>query len=171
MGKRCNYEEGTWFLVPLDQHGFVAGVVARASSTSKGILLGYFFPEVHVQQPGLDMLCGLKPGDAREGIRFGDMGLRNGGWPIIGRCSRWSPETWTMPNFVREEPLTGRRYEVFYNPSDPAERLVEQELKTGERKELKRDSLYGHLAVQRYMAHILRGEPRTNLPVDLSRSK
>jgi hypothetical protein len=152
---KFKYEEGTWFLVPLDNRDFVAGVVARSSFISHGILLGYFFSDVYDQLPTLDTLCHLKPRDAQVVIRFGDMGLKNGEWPIVGKCVNWSSKDWAMPSFVREEPLTGRRYEVLYDPNDPAQRLSEQELKVDERKDLGRDSLYGHSAVQRYMAHVL----------------
>jgi hypothetical protein len=152
---KVKYEEGAWFLVPLLHHGFIAGVVARVSSTHKGILLGYFFSDIYVQHPSLDALCSLNPSSAREVIRFGDMGLRNGEWPILGKCANWSSTDWGMPNFVREEPLTKRRYEVFYDSVNPALRLGEKELTAGEGENLKRDSFWGHFAVQRYMAHIL----------------
>jgi hypothetical protein len=153
--RKNKYEEGTWFLVPLHNHGFVAGVVARASASIEGILLGYFFSDVYAQHPSLDDLCKLKPHDAREVIRFGDMGLRNGEWPIIGKCTDWSSKNWDVPNFVRIEPLSGRRHEVFYDLDDPAKQIGERELDVRESKDLKRDQLFGHIAVQRYMAHVL----------------
>lgn len=152
---KYKYEEGTWFLVPLYGYGFVAGVVARASISSKGILLGYFFSEVYAQPPKIGALCKLKPSEACEALVFGDRGLKRGEWPIIGKCADWFARDWGMPNFVRTELLSGRRYEVFYDANDPAKKAGERELKAEECKDLKQDSLFGHIAVQRYISHIL----------------
>jgi hypothetical protein len=168
--RKVGYEEGTWFLVPLIQQGFVPGVVARASSTSKGILLGYFFSDIYSEQPNLSTLCELSPSRAREVLRFGDLGLRGGEWPVIGKCINWSSQDWAIPNFVREELLTGRRYEISYDPDNPAIRVGERKLDPGERQELRRDSLLGHLAVQRYMTHIL-GFEVPPLDIDKLRGK
>lgn len=155
MGRKNKYEEGTWFLVPLYGCVFSAGVVARVSMSSKGVLLGYFFQNVYMRPPGLDELCDLSPEEACEALIFGDMGLKKGEWPILGRCDAWSSEDWHMPKFMRAEPISGRRYEVFYDTNDPAKRLGERELKYGEYVNLKNDSLFGHIAVQRYISHVL----------------
>lgn len=152
---KSEYEEGTWFLVPINRSGFIAGVVARMSESSEEVLLGYFFQKFYTQYPDLDELCMLRPSDACETIRFGGMGLRNGEWPIIGKCLGWSSKDWTMPKFIRIDPLSGRRYEVSYNPDDPAKESGVRELYGSECTDLKRDRFSGHLAVERYMAHIL----------------
>jgi Immunity protein 26 len=102
------YSEGSVFLVPLRQGGYARGVVARAGAKGKD-LLGYFFGP-RIESIGAIALDDLNPAGAGLRIRFGDLGLINGAWPILGRIPNWNRAKWPMPEFVRRDPLF--RYEA-----------------------------------------------------------
>src|SRR6476660_1809183 len=97
------YSEGSVFMVPLRKGGYARGVVARASDEGKGIF-GYFFgPRIpSIEDVPLDDLV---PFNSITRIMFGDLGLINGSWPIVGRVPNWSRSQWSMPDFVRRDPL------------------------------------------------------------------
>ncbi|MBF4045284.1 Imm26 family immunity protein [Burkholderia pseudomallei] len=153
--KRVKYEEGTWFALPVGEGGFAAGVIARSSRTSRGILFGYFFPHVYKSAPDIGELCKLRPSDAIATIRFGDMGLIREEWTVIGKCESWKREEWAIPAFLRTEPITSRAYEVHYDPDDPAKRIGERLLHDGDARPRERPGLFGDQAVERYVSHLL----------------
>jgi hypothetical protein len=97
------YSEGTLFFVPLRTGGFARGVVARCSREGK-VIWGYFFgpllPTTDVAEP-----VTLNPKDAILCLMFGDLGLINGKWPILGKIANWIRSEWPMPIFVRKDPL------------------------------------------------------------------
>jgi hypothetical protein len=113
------YTEGTLFFVPLRNGGYARGVVARSSRDGK-VLLGYFFgPQLSsTEEAGTST---LDPSEAILRIRFGDLGLINGEWPIRGEILSWNRSEWPMPVFVRKDPL-GKRQSVFvrYSDADPS---------------------------------------------------
>jgi Immunity protein 26 len=119
------YSEGSVFLVPLRDGGYAKGVVARAAPEGK-VLFGYFFgPKIKSTE---DIVVGdLTPGKEILKVRFGDLGLINGKWPVRGHVSNWSRSEWTMPDFVRREPISNRTWLVRYSDTDPS-RVVSEEL-------------------------------------------
>lgn len=164
--KRVKYEEGIWFVLPVGEDGYAAGVIARTSRTSRGILLGYFFPHVYKSAPDIGELCKLRPSDAIATIRFGDMGLIREEWTVIGKCENWRREEWVIPTFLRTEPITSRAYEVHYDPDDPAKRIGERLLRDGEARPREEDGLDGHGSVKRYLNRLLGFK---NPPLDIER--
>jgi hypothetical protein len=110
--------EGTWFAVPLRSRGYTAGVVARTSGT--GVMTGYFFDKVWAQPPALEQLKGLKPDAALRVLRFGDLGLLDGTWPIIGRDETWRRGEWPTPAFIRRDELSRKAWKVEYSDTDPS---------------------------------------------------
>jgi hypothetical protein len=77
------------------------------------VLFGYFFGPRYAEVPKLSDLPTFTPKDAILLCRFGDLGLINGEWPVLGQLTNWSRTTWTMPPFVRHDPLiTGRKAKV-----------------------------------------------------------
>lgn len=116
------YAEGDWFAVPLRDHGFALGLVARANPA--GVLVGYFFGPRHESVPDLDAAARLHPLDAVLVTKFGHLGLRSGKWPILGRQD-WRRSDWPMPHFGRYEELTGRSWEVVYDDNDPNKLVTE----------------------------------------------
>jgi hypothetical protein len=112
---RCN--EGDWFAVPLRDCGFAVGVVARANKN--GVLFGYFFGPRRLNLPAVRDVGGLAARDAALVRTFGDLGLREGVWPLIGAAPEWNRAEWPMPTFGRFEELTGRAFAVDYGDDDP----------------------------------------------------
>ena len=79
---KLTYLEGSAFLVPLPSGGYARGVVARTAPKGK-ILLGYFFGPP-LDQGADPRLESLNAKDAILCVRFGDLGLIEGHWPILG---------------------------------------------------------------------------------------
>lgn len=153
MRKKPNYGEGDWFTVPLRTGGFGLGVVARASPS--GILLGYFFGPRNQAQPTRDSYAGLTPKDAVLVARFGDLGLKQGEWLVIGGDADWDREKWPVPVFRRSEQLSGRTYQVFYDDSDPGLLIREEQISADSPTTGPSDSLFGAGAVEKALTRIL----------------
>jgi hypothetical protein len=147
------YGEGTIFLVPLREGGFARGVIARKSA--RGIILfGYFFgPRLLSTDPvGYD---DLEPSKAILRVKFGDLGLVNGEWPIRGSIPNWDRLDWPMPDFVREDSL--RRLKpilVRYSDADPSQ--VDQEYPISDPAGLQRDFTSGYGAVEIKLTKLLK---------------
>jgi hypothetical protein len=146
------YSEGTVFFVPLRKGGYARGVVARAGSEGK-VLLGYFFGP---RLPSADSteFGDLDPAKAILRVRFGDLGLLNGEWPIRGRIPGWTRSQWPMPEFMRKDPL-GRKMLVLvrYSDADPAR--VEYETPTADDAGLGADSMSGYGSVEIKLTKLL----------------
>ena len=93
------YENGTWFAVPLRTGGFAIGIVAR--NDGKGIVVGYFFGTRHKVLPTISDIQKLLPDQAILVCRFGNLGLLDKGWPILGKSQTWSATQWPIPVFAR----------------------------------------------------------------------
>ncbi|MGJ4890539.1 Imm26 family immunity protein [Bradyrhizobium sp. HKCCYLS3077] len=150
------YSEGTVFLVPLRDGGFARGIVARTPLRARKILLGYFFgpwlgstndASFRDLHPGHAVLCG----------RFGDLGLHDGSWPVLGAHPQWQRSIWPFPDFVRQEPLTSRAYLVRYSDTDPRKREFERPIDPD--CALPSDGLWGAGAVELILTRLLGGHP------------
>ncbi|WP_395748406.1 Imm26 family immunity protein [Prosthecobacter sp.] len=98
--QKSSYYEGSLFLVPLRDHGFVRGLVCRADG--KGVVFGHFFgPRIDTTvAPLLDEdLC---PSNILLSGCFGELGLTKGDWPVVGELSGFDRQHWPLPLFVRE---------------------------------------------------------------------
>ncbi|MCX5677329.1 MAG: immunity 26/phosphotriesterase HocA family protein [Planctomycetota bacterium] len=146
------YTEGTVFLVPLRNGGYARGVVARASPEGKG-LFGYFFGP-RLPSPAAATLEGLDPERAVLRVVFGDLGLINGEWPILGTVLGWERSQWPMPDFVRRDPL-GKRKPVLVRYSDTDPLRVEAEYPIEDDSDLTPDSAYGYGAVEIKLTKLL----------------
>ncbi len=47
----------------------------------------------------------IRPENAILSVMFGDLGLINGEWDIIGQLPNWQRGEWAMPDFVRRDPI------------------------------------------------------------------
>jgi hypothetical protein len=137
----ANYQEGDWFAVPLRDHGFAVGLLARANP--KGVLLGYFFGPRYDEAPPFEVIETLTPAQAILLGKFGHLGLTQGQWPILGRQGAWDRDAWPMPVLIRYEELTGRTFQVFYHPDDPVKVLREEQVLPGVAEQGPKDSLMG----------------------------
>jgi Immunity protein 26 len=118
MTENLPYSEGTVFAVPLRSGGFARGVVARASPKG-AVLFGFFFGPKLSSLEDAD-LAGVEPEAAVTQMIFGDLGLVNGAWHIIGPLPEWERELWGMPDFVRRDPIGKRAWRVRRLDSDPS---------------------------------------------------
>jgi hypothetical protein len=148
------YREGDWFAIPLRESGYAVGIVARANP--KGVLLGYFFGPRREAKPSLDDVVALRPSRATLVGKFGHLGLTGGTWPILGRAEAWVRSEWPMPVFVRYEELTGRSFNVFYDPDDPNKFSREEQISPGRAEQGPKDGLMGAGAVERILTSLLR---------------
>lgn len=127
--KKLPYREGDLFAVPLRDHGYAVGLVARSGPHGR-VLFGYFFATRYDTVPDLSTLQMLEPTDAVLQCRFGDLSLINGEWTILGPVANWSRTIWSMPPFVRDELLTNRKFKVIYSDDNPNLPVSETRLPT-----------------------------------------
>ncbi|MGH9182721.1 MAG: Imm26 family immunity protein [Acidimicrobiales bacterium] len=147
------YGDGDWFAVPLREGGgYGVGVVARHDG--RGGVIGYLFGLRADEAPTLDDVAGLRPSDAVRVMRFGDLGLIKGQWPILGTLEGWDPEDWPIPAFGRREP-SGRAFRVIYSPEDLRGPVREEPITDDECDRLPRDALSGAGAVELVLTQLL----------------
>lgn len=118
------YSEGTVFSVPLREGGFARGIVARAAPL-EACIFGYFFgpKQASVAELGLE---DMRPENAILSAIFGDLGLMNGEWTVIGALPNWQRKEWPMPDFVRRDDIGKRAWRVRYSDNDPSKVESEQ---------------------------------------------
>ena len=68
---------------------------------------------------------GLDPKSAVLRIKFGDLGLINGAWPICGQAPDWDRTVWPMPDLVRRDPLSMHAWAARYSDENPEIRVAE----------------------------------------------
>lgn len=153
MPRRLPYGDADWFAVPLREGGgFGVGVVARHDR--RGGVIGYLFNLRSHDVPTLDDVAGFRPSDAIRVMRFGDLGLIKGQWPILGKLEGWHPDHWPIPEFGRREP-TGRAFRVIYSAEDLRGPVREEPISAEECDQLPRDALSGAGAVERVLTELL----------------
>jgi Immunity protein 26 len=153
---KANYSEGDWFTVPLREGGFAVGVIARAMPGKKGILLGYFFGPRREHVPQLTELSVLSASDAVLVARFGDLGLIEGTWPLLGPIDGWDRNAWPIPAFGRLQELTGRALKLIYDDNDPSWPISEKRIDSQELADLSTDDLFGAGAVEIALTDLVR---------------
>jgi len=149
--KKLPYIESSVFAVPLPDGGYARGVVARSNKKGK-ILLGYFFGPRLASTNEVTM-NDINPGKSILCVLFGDLGLINGEWPIVGTVPYWERSKWPMPDFVRRDELSKQAWLVRYSDDDPTQ--IETEHPTDYDSKLGRDSLSGYGAVEIKLAKLL----------------
>jgi hypothetical protein len=149
--KRLPYEDGDCFAVPLRNGGYGVGLVARHDG--RGGVVGYLFGPRTDEIPTLDDVAGLRARDAVRVVRFGDLGLVRGKWPILGRLDGWLAEDWPLPDFGRRG-LDGT-FRVIYSTDHLAGPALEERISDHECNRLPRDALSGAGAVERVLTSLL----------------
>jgi len=147
------YREGTWFAVPLRSTGFATGAVTRTSKTGR-VIVGYFFGPRRASVAALHEVDGLLPTASALVVRFGDLGLIDGTWPIIGHSETWRRSEWPMPEFISTDPLTGRSFRVRYDDDDPNKLGIREPLVAPDAS-LSPDGLWGAGAVEVRLERLL----------------
>lgn len=153
------YHEGDWFVLPLRREGrFAIGRIARSSSRGK-ILFGYFFGPARPEMPTLADAQQLSHAEVVMKCRFGDLGLINGEWKVLGQMGDWEREFWPMPPFVRVDHLNEERAVlVTYSDVDPAKVVSETSCDPKLASKYPRDALAGYGAVEIRLTKILLGQ-------------
>jgi hypothetical protein len=126
-------------------------VVARSHDEGK-VLFGYFFGP-RLASTNEVALNDLNPAKAILRVRFGDLGLVNGEWPVVGTVPNWDRSKWAMPDFVRRDDLSKKAWLVRYSDDDP--NRIEAEHPTDFDSKLGRDSLSGYGAVETLLTKLL----------------
>ena len=153
------YREGDWFAVPLRDGGYAVGVVARAAPGGR-VLLGYFFGPRRDHTPTLDELGSLNAADALLVAQFGDLGLIEASWPIIGRFDVWNRKAWPMPRFARADAVSGQVRLVEYAEDNPNEELAVTTPPPGMSEQHPKDGLLGAGAVELRLTKLLADSPQ-----------
>lgn len=133
------------FLVPLRTGGFARGVVARSRRQGR-VLFGYFFGPM---LPAADSVktCDLDPASAVWMARFGDLGLVNGEWRIVGDLSPWDRSAWPMPDFIRLDPMDAKKAKrIRYSDADPM--VVESTKDVEAELPLPSDGMHGYGSIE-----------------------
>lgn len=151
--KTLPYKEGTWFAVPLPGGAYVVGVVARMGR--RGVTLGYFFGPKRNAVPALDEVEELRPEQAILVKIFGDLGLIDASWPIIGWSAIWDRRRWPMPSFGRFDPATGHAFRVEYSEETLLDPVRETEIPFEQEERLPRWALSGAGAIELVLARLL----------------
>ncbi|WP_109002979.1 Imm26 family immunity protein [Streptomyces rishiriensis] len=118
MVKALPYKSGDVFAVPLRDFGHVLGVVARMDG--RGVVPGYFFGGRISSLDGLGKLYEFDPSSAIHVCRFGDRGLLQGRWAILGELDPWDSRNWPVPTFRRNG-------EILVSYDDSSLALVKEE--------------------------------------------
>jgi hypothetical protein len=87
-------------------------------------------------------------------VRFGDLGLINGKWPIHSKLSKWKRVEWSMPEFVRREPISNKVWRVKYSDDDPNK--IEDESAADFDAKLEPERMCGNGAVEILLTKLLR---------------
>lgn len=107
---------GEWLAVQIRSDSWSLGLVARVGR--RGVLLGYFFGPRFAQVPRLSDAEGLVAANAVLVGMFGDLGIQEGTWRILGRQSGWDELDWPLPQFVRRDSLDYLVKFIRYSASD-----------------------------------------------------
>ncbi len=152
--KKQPYKEGDWFAVPLREGGYAVGLIAR----SGGVLFGYFFGPKREKIPGIGELRTLVPENAVLVGQFGDLGLFEGGWPLIGYSEPWDRNIWPMLPLVRIDAVSGEAWLVEYSDSDPIRQISITPCDPAEAKKFPKERLMGSGAVEIRLTKLLSTE-------------
>jgi hypothetical protein len=147
------YPEGTWFAVPLRTGGYALGVLARA--TGNGPAFGYFFGPRREVIPSISDVVTLGPQLAVLAANFGDLGLLEGKWPVLGQEAGWDRDRWPLPAFGRVDEVANKAWRVIY--SDNLEVVAEQPCPVSNARQLPKDGLSGYGAVEKRLTKLLGG--------------
>ncbi|MFF4601109.1 Imm26 family immunity protein [Amycolatopsis sp. NPDC001319] len=155
-GAKQKYREGDWFTVPLEGGTFALGLIARSTKKSHSIFFGYFFGPARASIPSLWDVADLWPADAVWVGMFGDVGLHDGTWRVLGRTPGWDRDTWKMPAFVHKDVLVPGRWVLReYPDEDPGARPVGRRIGEAEAVGLSRDGLANAALVELRLTRLL----------------
>lgn len=151
MKRKLPYQEGTLFAVPLRNGGYGLGLVARLSGD--GLVFGYFFGPLRTSIPVMGDVGELSAEDSILRLRFGDLGLLNGEWPIVGQFSGFTRSNWPLPPFVRVDSMAKKAWKTLY--TETLEFISETPCDLELAKENPEDCLAGYGSVEKKLTRLL----------------
>ena len=151
--KKLPYKEGDWFAVPLRSTGYAIGLIARTNC--KGIGIGYFFGPKSDSVPSLGLANAKAPSDALLVAKFGDLGLLEGRWKVLGRLQSWKRQDWPIPVFVRTDLISGVYHKVVYSEDNLLTEIELLPCSAKEASELPKDGTSGDGAVELKLTKLL----------------
>src|ERR1043166_8367687 len=115
----------------------------------RGIVFGYFFGPKILQLADVRIASDLTPERAVLTCQFGDLGLLNQQWPVVGKIPRWSCEQWPMPTFLYADPNGNTGFIREYD-KDSLKCVREQKVLLSQisKGEFPKDGLKGYGAVE-----------------------
>ena len=143
------YHEGDWFLVPIGDDRWVLGRVARHDGAHT--VFGYFFAPALTAIPALEDGADLAARDAYTQLKFSDLEMRDGHWPILGQQCDFDREAWPMVEFESYLDAKGHRarlYAITYSDDDPNEAVASRRVALSERGQRPQDGLCGAKAAE-----------------------
>lgn len=157
MAKRCRYQSGDIFAMPLDNGQYCIGVIARGGERGRAGIVAYLFPFLFDKVPALIDLTELVPGRAKRSMLASSLYLKDGRWPILGRVPDWNPERWPIPDFAELSSSGVPLRRVRYSERDLVTVIGEWPLTTDD-VSLSDSDLYGARAAEIRMTIELLGE-------------
>lgn len=151
--KKVKYVDGDIFVFPLRNNGFGVGLIAHHN---KGMIVGYFLNEKFKRIPKTDELnLKFEKKNIIYICIFGQLGLKNEEWKLIGRLDKFKKEDWPIPEFKRsvmflEETWLGVSYDKELS-IDTIERKITKEVA----ENMPDDGLAGHGFVEIKMTKLL----------------
>lgn len=144
--RKITYKEGDWIAVPIADCGYALGIITRMGK--RGALIGYFFGPLYKHIPKPEDTKNLLAEDAVLICNYGDLGLLNGEWSVIGHSEPWDRGKWPNPAFVRRDSITGKPTKIYYSENDPNCEIAEKPCSEEEARRLPKDGASGYVAVE-----------------------
>jgi len=154
ISKNLPYAEGNLFSIPLKNGGYAVGVISRVGVGGR-ILFGYFFGPKRNDILDSDSLQSIEPKDAVLIGRFGDLGILNGSWRIIGTLNSWNRDLWFTSRFIRVDIVSNESFVVEYSEKNLSVELSCTLCDSSMREALPKDGLMGYGAVEIILTKLL----------------
>lgn len=167
MAKTLPYRAGDFIAVPLrmtegpvrPEDSWAVGFTR--SHDGDGMCAGHFFGAVYETVPDLDDVAGLGPADVVTSAIFGDLGLLQGGWVVIGQHADAVVQDWPVLEFCYSSKLQNLYQRVVYSPDSLRRNpLSVSQVTPEECAELPSSALRGYLSLQRWLTKRLIGESK-----------
>lgn len=149
------YGRGDWVAVPLTDEGYAVGIVVQADGA--GGVTGYFFGPRRQTIPSIAELCLLRPSEAIHICNYGDLGLVNGEWAVIGGREEWNPDDWPVPVFGYIEGRGRPAWKVTFQDDDLVSYAMREQVSVEECLRLPKTGMSGSGAVEKSLTYLLNG--------------
>jgi len=150
--KKLPYDEGDCFGVPLPNGNFAVGIVVRHNR--RGRVFGHFFGPP-MQAPAID--AAWRPEHAVLTGRFGDLGLIEHKWPVLGKFPGWDRNAWPFPRCFWLEPFPGR--DIYFREYDERDFVLQNNVRVSRSEAniagIPKDGDMGYVFVEKRLARLL----------------